>query len=169
MILPKFVLEELQSVADSRDDLRRRKGRRGLDILENLKEIKKEEGFEVREEDGDSGSVDQRLIPLAKREKASLATVDFNLNKAAKVSGITVLNVNELANSLRIILIPGETVNVRIIQKGKESGQGVGYLEDGTMIVVEGAEDKVGEELEVEVTRTLQTEAGRMVFARPVG
>ena len=165
LILPKFILNELHDVADSKDDLRRKRGRRGFDCLEHLKKLKKKD-FVVWEGKIEGDDVDQRLISLAKGEKVSLATVDFNLNKAAKVSGVAVLNINELANALRIILIPGEMVKVKLVQKGKEEGQGVGYLEDGTMIVVEGGESEIGEELEVEVTRSLQTEAGRMIFAQ---
>ena len=165
LILPKFILDELHSVADSKDDLRRRRARRGFDCLENLKGLKKKD-FMIWDGDVEGDDVDDRLVSLAKEMGAGLATVDFNLNKVAKVSGVAVLNINELANSLRVILVPGEVLKVKLVQKGKESGQGVGYLEDGTMIVVEDGESLVGERLQVEVTRTLQTEAGRMVFAR---
>ncbi len=165
-IVPRFVIEELQDVADSEDDIRRRKGRRGLETLEQLRELKSG-SFTVFDEDIRGKDIDRKLITLAKKREAKLLTVDFNLNKAARVSGVKVLNINELANALRMDFVPGENLNVELIQKGKEDGQGVGYLEDGTMVVVEDAEKKIGEEVEVEVTRSLQTEAGRMIFARP--
>ena len=164
-ILPRFIIEELQDVADSEDDIRRKKGRRGLETLEQLRELKNG-CFTVFDEDVRGKDIDRKLITLAKKRDAKLSTVDFNLNKAARVSGVGVLNINELANALKMDFVPGENLEIELIQKGKEDGQGVGYLEDGTMIVVEDAAKKIGEEVEVEVTRSLQTEAGRMIFAR---
>ncbi len=164
-VVPRFVIEELQDVADSEDDIRRRKGRRGLETLEQLRELKSSR-FTVFDKDVRGKDIDRKLITLAKKREAKLLTVDFNLNKAARVSGVKVLNINELANALRMDFVPGENLSIELIQKGKEDGQGVGYLEDGTMVVVEDAEKRIGEEVKVEVTRSLQTEAGRMIFAR---
>jgi len=168
LLVPQFVLDELQHLADSGNDLKRQRGRRGLEILD---EIKSDKGINLTVEDGrwkieDGGEVDKRLVQMAKKLKAKIATVDFNLNKAASVSGIRVLNVNELANCLKTVVLPGEKLKVRVVQKGKEEGQGVGYLEDGTMVVIEDGNDLVGETVEVEVSRVLQTAAGKMVFSR---
>ncbi len=163
-IIPRFVVEELQDVADSEDDIRRKKGRRGLKILEQLRK-RKGELFEVWSGDVKGKDIDRKLISLARKRQANLLTVDFNLNKAAGVTGVKVLNINELANALRMPFVPGETVTIKLVQSGKEDGQGVGYLEDGTMIVVEDGEEKIGEKVKVEVTRSLQTEAGQMIFA----
>ncbi|MEA2020325.1 MAG: TRAM domain-containing protein [Patescibacteria group bacterium] len=163
-IIPRFIVEELQDVADSEDDIRRKKGRRGLKVLEKLRK-KKGELFEVWSGDIKGKDIDRKLISLAKRREALLLTIDFNLNKAARVTGVEVLNINELANALRIPFVPGETLTIKLIQPGKEEGQGVGYLEDGTMIVVEGGEEKIGDQVKAEVTRSLQTEAGQMIFA----
>lgn len=163
ILVPQFVLDELQRIADSKEDLRRKKGRRGLEILKNLKELKKKD-FGILDEELGEDEVDKKLIELAREREAALLTVDFNLNRAAQVSGVRVLNINELANALKTLLVPGESVGVEIISEGKEEAQGVGYLEDGTMVVVEDGKDRLGEKVEVEVTRVLQTEAGRMVF-----
>ena len=165
IIVPQFVLDELQRIADSKDGLRRKKGRRGLEVLKALKEIKKRD-LEILEENWKRDEVDKMLVTLARGRKAALLTVDFNLNRAAQVSGVKVLNINELANALKTILVPGEKVEIEIIAEGKEEGQGVGYLEDGTMVVVEDAQEQVGKKAEVEITRVIQTEAGRMLFAR---
>lgn len=165
LIVPQFVLDELQRVADSKDDLRRKKGRRGLEVLKSLRESK-QGGLEITTDLSGEGDVDQKLIELAKSRKASLITVDFNLNRAAQVSGVKVLNINELANALKTLLVPGEAVAIEVISEGKEASQGVGYLEDGTMVVVENGHSLLGKKIEVEVTRALQTEAGRMIFAR---
>ena len=167
IVLPRLVLEELRRVADSQNDLRRKRGRRGLEVLEELKKLKGEE-FVVWEGELGEGDVDSQLVSLAEKETASLVTVDFNLNKAARVAGVSVLNINDLANALKAILVPGETTKIKLVQPGKEDGQGVGYLEDGTMVVVEDGGEKLGKKVEVEVTRSLQTEAGRMIFARLV-
>lgn len=164
LVLPQFVLDELQHIADSEDSLKRNRGRRGLEILEDLKE-ELEKQLIIYDSSDLQGEVDQRLVKLAKQLEARLLTVDFNLNKIAKLADIEVLNVNELANALKTVVLPGEKLKISIIQQGKEKEQGVGYLEDGTMIVVEGGKDLVGKNVEVEVARVLQTAAGRMVFA----
>ena len=168
LVVPQPVLDELQRLADSGADLKRQRGRRGLEILD---EMKKDRDINLRVETGHAPSlqkdaeVDKQLVQMAKKLKAKIATVDFNLNKAASVSGIKILNVNELANSVKTVVLPGEKMKLKVVQKGKEAGQGVGYLEDGTMVVVEDGERLVGRAVEVEVSRILQTAAGRMVFA----
>jgi len=167
-LVPRFVLDELQGIADSKDDLRRKKGRRGLEILKELRGLKGAD-FEVLEAGLSRGEeVDRKLIELAQASGAYLLTVDFNLNRTAQVSGVKVLNINQLANALKTILVPGERVEIKIISEGKGEGQGVGYLDDGTMVVVEGGKERIGRKVTVEVTRVLQTEAGRMVFAQLV-
>jgi uncharacterized protein YacL len=169
LVVPQFVLDELQHLADSGNDLKRQRGRRGLEILD---EIKRDKEIDLTvKEDGrwkmeDGGDVDKQLIKIAKQLKAKIATVDYNLNKAASVSGIRVLNVNELANCLKTVVLPGEKLKIRVVQKGKEEGQGVGYLEDGTMVVIEEGDGLVGQQVEVEVSRVLQTAAGKMVFSK---
>ncbi len=171
LVVPAFVLDELRRIADSADPVRRSRGRRGLDLLNRMQQ---EKGAVIRildrERDGDrgeSGEVDVRLVRLAQRLEGKIVTNDFNLNKVASLHGVGVLNVNELANALRPVFLPGEEMAVYILRDGKEPGQGVGYLEDGTMIVVEGGKRHIGETIEVEVTSVLQTAAGRMIFARP--
>ena len=169
LMVPQFVLDELQHLADSGNDLKRQRGRRGLEILDEMRKDKeidlvvKEDGEGKRE---DGGDVDKQLVQMAKKLRTKIATVDFNLNKAASVSGVKILNVNELTNSVKTVVLPGEKMKLKVIQKGKEAGQGVGYLEDGTMVVVEEGEGMVGESVEVEVSRVLQTAAGRMVFSK---
>ncbi len=167
MLVPRFVLNELQHIADSSDALRRNRGRRGLDILNRMQKdttrplrITDMDVDEVRE-------VDDKLIALAKRLKCPVLTNDYNLNRVAEIQGVTVLNVNELANAVRLVFLPGESMRIEIIQEGKEVGQGVGYLDDGTMIVVEEGRRYIGATLNVTVTKVLQTAAGRMIFARP--
>lgn len=162
ILLPDFVLRELQKVADSSDPLRRAKGRRGLSILE---EMKKEERVKVVKTKM-RGKTDENLVKLAERKKAGLVTVDFNLNKVAKVSGVPVLNVNKLAQAVRTLVVPGEELEIKIIAEGKEKDQGVGYLEDGTMVVVEKGKGLIGKKVKVVVSRFLQTEAGRMIFGK---
>lgn len=168
LMVPKFVLSELQHIADSSDALRRGKGRRGLDILNDLKKMKKK-GVEVRVID-DSGEgakdIDGKLVEIAKSYKAKILTVDFNLNKVALASGVSVLNVNELSNAIKAVMVPGDRINLKVVSVGKEPTQGVGYLEDGTMIVVENGASHVGKIVNVEVSRFLQTVAGRMIFAQ---
>jgi len=167
MLVPRFVLNELQHIADSSDALRRNRGRRGLDILNR---IQKDPTARVRITDmdvEDVREVDDKLIALAKRLKCPVLTNDYNLNRVAEIQGVTVLNVNELANAVRMVFLPGETMRIEIIQEGKEIGQGVGYLDDGTMIVVEEGRRYIGSTINVTVTKVLQTAAGRMIFARP--
>ncbi len=168
LIVPLFVLNELQHIADSSDTLRRNRGRRGLEILRQLQEeapvpvrITNEDAPSVRE-------VDDKLISLAREHNGSILTNDYNLNRVAELQGIQVLNVNELANAVKTILLPGETFSIHVLQEGKEYDQGVGYLDDGTMVVVEGGRPYIGQTIEVVVNKVLQTAAGRMIFARPV-
>jgi uncharacterized protein YacL len=167
LIVPRFVLRELQTIADSVDPLKRTRGRRGFDVLSRLQELT---GFEISESDYDDmalGEVDARLVRLAQELGAKLITNDYNLNRVAHVEGVAVLNVNELANAVKPVVLPGEELHVAVIREGKEGHQGIGYLEDGTMIVVEHGRRLIGEEIDVIVTSVLQTVAGRMIFARP--
>ncbi len=165
MIVPSFVLDELRHIADSADALRRARGRRGLDMLRKMQE---ELGPGLRVEDApqEDAEVDVRLLRLAVAMGGAVMTNDYNLNKVAGVAGVPVLNVNELAGALRPAVLPGEEMPVRIVREGKEPGQGVAYLDDGTMVVVENGRRRVGETLDAEVTTVLQTSAGRMIFAR---
>jgi uncharacterized protein YacL len=166
LYIPGFVLDELQHIADSADGLKRARGRRGLDILN---EMKKELNVVVRTYDKlvpGNDEVDARLVRLAKALSGQLVTNDFNLNKVAELQGITVLNINELANALKPVVLPGEEMRVAIVKEGKESSQGIGYLDDGTMIVVEGGRKHIGETVEILVSSLLQTTAGKMIFAR---
>jgi uncharacterized protein YacL len=167
LLVPRFVLNELQHIADSSDALRRNRGRRGLDILNRMQ---KDTARPLRITDMDVDEVrevDDKLIALAKRLKCPVLTNDYNLNRVAEIQGVTVLNVNELANAVRLVFLPGESMHIEIIQEGKEVGQGVGYLDDGTMIVVEEGRRYIGAAINVTVTKVLQTAAGRMIFARP--
>lgn len=164
VIIPS-VLRELQHIADSHDDLKRKKGRRGLEIVSSLKKNKFVTVKIVKDEPRE-GAVDDKLVKLAKTLKGKVVTTDYNLNKVASVSGVKVLNVNELTNVVKTPLLPGEVFDVEVVQKGKEDGQGVGYLADGTMIVVEEGEGKIGKKVLVEVSRIIQTVAGRMIFAK---
>lgn len=163
ILIPDFVLQELQMIADSPDSLRRAKGRRGLTILG---EIKENRGLEILRTKIRGGKTDEKLVKLAQKKKAGLVTVDFNLNKVAQVSGVAVLNVNKLAQAVRALVLPGEELEINIVAPGRGKDQGVGYLEDGTMVVVEEGGGLVGKKVRVEVSRFLQTEAGRMIFAR---
>jgi len=162
--VPRFVLGELQTLADSADDTRRARGRRGLDLLAALPDADRVQVFES--DYNDTSAVDEKLLRLATDVKSALVTVDYNLAKVARVRGIEVLNLNDAAASLRPNYLPGEVVRLKIVKPGKELGQGVGYLDDGTMVVVQGGRDQVGKEACVEVTSVLQSSAGRMVFAR---
>jgi uncharacterized protein YacL len=167
LVVPRFVLRELQTIADSVDPLKRTRGRRGFDVLSRLQDLT---SFEITDRDYDDmppGNVDARLVRLAKELGAKLVTNDYNLNRVAHVEGVAVLNVNELANAVKPVVLPGEELHVAVIREGKEGHQGVGYLEDGTMIVVEHGRRLIGEEIDVVVTSVLQTVAGRMIFARP--
>jgi len=166
IVIPQFVLAELRHIADSQDPLRRSRGRRGLDIL-NRMQSGLEIPLEIDEAMMDSiDEVDVKLLKLAQRRSAAVVTNDFNLNKVASVTGVRVLNINDLVNALKPVLISGEECSVQIVKEGREPGQGVGYLDDGTMIVVDNARRLIGETVEVVVTNILQTAAGRMIFGR---
>ncbi len=167
LIVPRFVLRELQAISDSVDPLKRTRGRRGFDVLSRLQELAAVQISERDFNDMAPGNVDARLVRLAQELGAKLVTNDYNLNRVAHVEGVAVLNVNELANAVKPVVLPGEELHVAVIREGKEYHQGVGYLEDGTMIVVEHGRRLIGEETDVIVTSVLQTVAGRMIFARP--
>lgn len=167
LLIPGFVLEELQHIADSSDALKRNRGRRGLDILNK---IQKELPVKVEIYDGDFEEiqeVDSKLVKLAKVIEGIVVTNDFNLNKVCELQGVTVLNINDLANAVKPVVLPGEELNVQVIKDGKEHNQGIAYLDDGTMIVVESGRDYIGKQIDVIVTSVLQTSAGRMIFAKP--
>lgn len=166
IIIPRFVLNELQQIADSTDPIKRQRGRRGLDILHNLQtEIGAD--IVINEEDfPETKEVDAKLVKLAKLLEAKVMTVDFNLNRIATLQGVKVLNINELANALKPVVFPGEKMQVKLIKEGKEYNQAVGYLEDGTMVVVEEGRRLLGQEVRVVVTSVLQTQAGRMIFTK---
>ncbi len=166
LIIPRFVLKELQQIADSTEPIKRQRGRRGLDILHTLQ---KEVGVDItiHEEDfPELQEVDAKLVKLAKILVAKVLTVDFNLNRIATLQGVKVLNINELANALKPVVFPGEKMQLKLIKEGKEYNQAVGYLEDGTMVVVEDARRSIGHEVKVVVTSVLQTQAGRMIFTK---
>ncbi len=167
LLIPVFVLEELQHIADSADALKRVRGRRGLDILQR---IRKEEHLKVEITNvdfEDIAEVDSKLVRLGQQVNGKIITNDFNLNKVAQLRGVEVLNINELSNAVKPVVIPGETMTVMVVKDGKEPGQGVAYLDDGTMIVVENGKRHLNHEISVEVTSALQTAAGRMIFAKP--
>lgn len=167
LIIPSFVLEELRHIADSSDVLKRNRGRRGLDILNR---IQKDLSAEVRIHEGEVGEgleVDSRLLKLSRLLKGKVVTNDFNLNKVAELQGVPVLNINDLANAVKPAVLPGEEMTITVIKDGKEIGQGVAYLDDGTMIVVDGGKRYLGDTIDVTVTSVLQTAAGRMIFAKP--
>ncbi len=166
IIVPTFVIEELQHIADSSDAIRRNKGRRGLELLSKMKKHSNIKIDIIEADITQEKDVDGKLVCLCKQLNASIITNDYNLNKVAELQGIKVLNINELTNAVKIIVYPGETMQVAIIKEGKEYGQGVGYLEDGTMVVVEEANHEIGQDLEVVVTSVFQTAAGRMIFTR---
>jgi uncharacterized protein YacL len=164
LVLPRFVLRELQLIADSGDSLKRTRGRRGLEVLTKLQQAAT---LEIVERDFDDiAQVDAKLVRLAQERSGKLVTNDFNLNRVAHVEGVAVLNINELANAVKPVLLPGEELRVTVIKEGKEAHQGVGYLDDGTMIVIENGRRLIGETVDVSVTSALQTMAGRMIFAR---
>ncbi|MBI5297451.1 MAG: TRAM domain-containing protein [Chloroflexi bacterium] len=166
LLIPRFVLNELQYIADSPDGLRRQRGRRGMEVLAELQKLP---NILVRISDIDVEGVrevDDKLIVLGKQLKSPVLTNDYNLNRIAELQGVTVLNINELANAVKSVVLPGELLRINIIQEGKESGQGVGYMDDGTMVVVENGKEYIGEYMDVNVTKVLQTAAGRMIFAR---
>jgi uncharacterized protein YacL len=167
LLIPRFVLNELQYIADSADSLRRQRGRRGMEVLS---ELQKTSAVTVRISDVDVDGVrevDDKLVILARQMKCPILTNDYNLNRVAELQGVIILNINELANAVKSVVLPGETFNIQVIQEGKESSQGVGYMEDGTMVVIENGNKFMGEHKNVTVTKVLQTAAGRMIFARP--
>ena len=166
IVIPKFVLKELQQIADSTDPIKRQRGRRGLDILHA---IQKESGLDIaihEEEFPDVNEVDAKLVKLAQLLEASILTVDFNLNRIASLQGIKILNINELSNALKPVVFPGEHMQIKLLKEGKEHNQAVGYLDDGTMVVVEDARRLIGQDVKVAVTSVLQTQAGRMIFTK---
>lgn len=165
LLVPKFVLTELQQVADSADNLKRARGRRGFEIVEELKKIKQIK-LEIWDKDSSGKLVDDKLLNLAKNLNGKILTTDFNLNRLASVSNIVVLNVNDLANAVKVVAIPGEKLELKIVHLGKDKEQGVGYLEDGTMVVVADAAEQIGKTVKLEVTKNIQTPAGRMIFAK---
>lgn len=167
MLVPRFVLNELQHIADSSDTLRRNRGRRGLEMLNKLQ---KDSTVPILVTDMDIDGVrevDDKLVLLGKQLHCAIVTNDYNLNRVAELQGVTVLNINELANAVRAVYLPGESMEVKVIQEGKELGQGVGYLDDGTMVVIEDGRRHIGKTIPLIVTKVLQTAAGRMIFARP--
>jgi uncharacterized protein YacL len=166
LIVPRFILSELQHIADASNALRRGRGRRGLDVLETIKKSKQVKTVIYNGSDPKGKNIDERLLNLSKSMKAKILTTDFNLNKVATVSGIKILNINDLVNSLKTTLLPGEPLEVNVIQEGKEKTQGVGYLPDGTMIVVENGASYIGKKIPTTVSRVLQTAAGRMIFTQ---
>jgi uncharacterized protein YacL len=167
LLIPRFVLNELQYIADSGDNLRRQRGRRGLEVLSQLQ---KDPAIAVRISDVDvegTNAVDDKLVILARQMRAPVLTNDYNLNRVAEIQGVTILNINELANAVKAVYLPGETLEVRVIQEGREQGQGIGYLDDGTMVVVQDGNEYIGKEIPTVVTKVLQTAAGRMIFSKP--
>ncbi len=167
LTVPHFVLAELQNIADSDDAMRRGRGRRGLDVLNRLREMKDVETSIIDDDVQGVREVDAKLVALAQRFGCNVLTTDYNLNRVAQIQGVRVLNVNELSNAIRPVVLPGEELIVRVVQPGKERNQGVGYLADGTMIVVENGDKLIGQEVATEVTRVFQTVAGKMIFAVP--
>lgn len=165
VIVPRFVLDELQMIADSEDNLRRNKGRRGLEILNDLRRIPHVQVDVIEEDISGETDVDAKIVKLTRKHHGRLMTVDYNLNRVAQIQNVVVMNLNELTNALRPVVLPGEKMQIRVIQTGKDEGQGVGYLEDGTMVVVEGAAQYMGKDVMVSVTRVFQTVAGKMIFA----
>jgi uncharacterized protein YacL len=166
LLIPRFVLNELQYIADSPDGLRRQRGRRGMEVLTDLQKLP---NVLVRISDIDVEGVrevDDKLVVLAKQLKSPVLTNDYNLNRVAELQGVTVLNINELANAVKSVVLPGEVLNINVFQEGKEVGQGVGYMDDGTMVVVENGKQYIGEYMDIHVTKVLQTAAGRMIFGR---
>jgi uncharacterized protein YacL len=166
LLIPRFVLNELQYIADSPDGMRRQRGRRGMEVLAELQKLP---NLLVRISDINVEGVrevDDKLVVLGKQLKSPILTNDYNLNRIAEIQGVTVLNINELANAVKSVVLPGEGLRINIMQEGKEHGQGVGYMDDGTMVVVENGKEYIGEYMEVNITKVLQTAAGRMIFGR---
>ncbi len=167
VVVPRFVLNELQQIADSPDKIRRQRGRRGLDVLARLKKAR---NVEIQSQDVSTlgaEDVDSRLVRLARILDARVVTTDFNLNKVAQVQGVEVINVNDLANAMRPVVLQGEKLAIKILRVGESAGQGVGYLDDGTMVVAEDCAGRIGQQVELNVTNVLQTSAGRLIFGRP--
>ena len=165
-LVPQFILRELQMVADSADSIRRNRGRRGLDIVQRLQKAPRISLELISDDAADVREVDLKLVEVAKRRKAKIVTNDFNLNKVAQVHGVEVLNINELANVLKPVVLPGETMRVFILKEGKEYNQGVAYLDDGTMVVVDNAKRLISKTIDITVTSVLQTTAGKMIFGK---
>jgi len=166
IVVPQFVLRELQQIADSSDALKRNRGKRGFDVLQRLQRVPKITVHIMDQDFPAIREVDRKLIELAKSLNGKVVTNDYNLNKIAELSGVPVLNVNELANSLKPVVLPGELMHLQVVKEGKEAGQGVAYLDDGTMVVVDHGRKLIGQTVDVTVTSVLQTTAGRMIFAR---
>ncbi|MEM6429210.1 MAG: PIN domain-containing protein [Deinococcota bacterium] len=166
LLIPRFILAELQNIADASDTLRRRKGRRGLEVLDKLAEVRGLSVDIIADDVADIEAVDEKLVRLCQRRQADLITTDYNLNRVASLQGIKVLNVNQLASALKANFLPGEKLLLHIVKEGRETGQGLAYLEDGTMVVVEDTADKLGETVSAVVTSNVQTNIGRMFFAR---
>jgi uncharacterized protein YacL len=169
LVVPRFVLSELQLIADSAHKLKRNRGRRGLDVLNKMQS---DDSIDVQIDDSvipeveEAKGVDQKLLLFAKANNGRVATTDYNLSKVAQVRDVDVVNINDLANSLKVVALPGETMEVKIIKPGEEADQGIGYLDDGTMVVVEGGRNKIGKELVISITSSLQTSAGKMIFGK---
>lgn len=167
LLIPRFVLNELQYIADSSDSLRRQRGRRGMEVLAELQKVSAV-GVRISDMDVEGvREVDDKLVILARQLKCPILTNDYNLNRVAELQGVTILNINELANAVKSVVLPGETLGIAIIQEGKEANQGVGYMDDGTMVVVEGGNRFIGQTKAINVTKILQTAAGRMIFGKP--
>ncbi|NTV30753.1 TRAM domain-containing protein [candidate division WWE3 bacterium] len=167
VVVPTFVIEELQRVADSKDSLKRNRGRRGLDVLKSIKKCRYVK-FLIPKIKSGRDPIDTQLLNFAKQINGRVVTTDYNLNKVGKVTGVPMLNINELANMVKTVVLPGEIVELNVLKKGKEQGQGIGYLPDGTMVVVEDGGRLIGVDIEVKVERLLQTDAGKMIFAKPI-
>jgi uncharacterized protein YacL len=165
--VPRFILNELQNIADSAEVLRRNRGRRGLEILDRLQQVKDVEIAFLDQDPASAQQVDEKLVYLGREMGAAIVTNDYNLNRVAKLQGVRVLNINELANAVKSVVLPGEEMSIHVIQEGKEANQGVGYLDDGTMVVVEQGRKSLGAQISVRVTKVLQTNAGRLIFAVP--
>ena len=167
LAVPRFILNELQYIADSAEVLRRNRGRRGLEILDRLQQIDEVEIVFLDQDPAEAQQVDEKLVYLGREMSAAIVTNDYNLNRVAKLQGVRVLNINELANAVKSVVLPGEEMMIHVIQEGKEMNQGVGYLDDGTMVVVEQGRRHMGARISVRVTKVLQTNAGRLIFAVP--
>lgn len=167
LAVPRFILNELQYIADSAEVLRRNRGRRGLEVLDRLQQIENVEIEFLDQDPVEAQHVDEKLVYLGREMGAAIVTNDYNLNRVAKLQGVRVLNINELANAVKSVVLPGEEMSIHVIQEGKEANQGVGYLDDGTMVVVEQGRRSLGAQISVRVTKVLQTNAGRLIFAVP--